>query len=77
MTEFVENQLKQTFGVCEAFDRGQIFDYVVYDTTGKSTLPISQRTPEWVQVVSQGVVKTMVSEELPLPHCSAITTPCG
>jgi hypothetical protein len=65
LTQFIENRVKQTIGVCEVFDRGQIFDLVMYDTTGESILPIAQRTPEWMQAVSQGVAKAIVADELP------------
>jgi hypothetical protein len=65
LTEFTENGVKQTIGVCDVFDRGQIFDHVVYDTTGELMLPISQRTPEWVQAMSHAVARAVVSEEHP------------
>jgi hypothetical protein len=64
-TEFTENEVKQTIGVCDGFDSGQIFDFVVYDTTGELMLPVSQRTPEWSRVMSKAVAPAVVSIEDP------------
>lgn len=52
LSDFVENGVKQTAGFCEGFDRGDYFDYVVYDTTGEFIMPASKRTPEWKKVLS-------------------------
>jgi hypothetical protein len=65
LTEFIENEVKQTIGVCHGFDRGQMFDFVVYDTTGELMLPVSQRTPEWSRVISKAVAPAVVSIEDP------------
>jgi hypothetical protein len=67
LTDFTENDVRQTIGVCEVLDEwgGQFFNYVVYDTTGELMLPVSQRTPEWAQAASQGVAAAVVSEEHP------------
>jgi len=63
LTDFVENGVKQTAGFCQGFDRGDYFDFVVYDTTGEFVLPVSRRTPEWKQVMSVATVKAVVSKE--------------
>jgi hypothetical protein len=65
LSEFTENEVKQTIGVCDGFDSGQIFDFVVYDTTGELMLPVSQRTPEWSRVMSKAVAPAVVSIEDP------------
>jgi hypothetical protein len=53
LTEFVEKGAKQTVGECES--NGGVYDnaaYVVfYDTTGEIALPVSQRTPEWMDAM--------------------------
>lgn len=66
LTDFDENGVKQTAGFCEGFDRGEYFDFVVYDTTGEFMLPVSQRTSNWKQVMSAATVKAVVSKE----HCA-------
>jgi hypothetical protein len=52
LTKFVENGVEQTGGFCERFDRGVIYDYIMYDTTGEFVLPMSERTPEWKRAMS-------------------------
>jgi hypothetical protein len=49
LTEFVDNGVKQTVGLCETWVAAyQSAAYLVfYDTTGQIALPVSQRTPEW------------------------------
>jgi len=47
MLEFVEDGVKETAAACEAFDRVEFFDSIVYDTAGEFVLPAAQRTPEW------------------------------
>jgi hypothetical protein len=53
LTEFVEKGTKQRVGECES--SGGVNDnaaYVVfYDTTGEIALPVSQRTPEWMDAM--------------------------
>jgi hypothetical protein len=63
LTDFVENNVTQTAGFCEGFDRGDNLDFVVYDTTGEFLLPVSQRSPEWKQVMSVATEKSLVSKE--------------
>lgn len=54
LTEFVEQGAKQTVGECE-WDGDAVYDDVVYvvfyDTTGEIALPLSQRTPEWMDAM--------------------------
>lgn len=68
LTDFVENSVKQTAGFCEGFDRGEYFDFVVYDTTGEFLLPVAQRTPEWKRVMSVATEKSLVSKEHRADH---------
>ena len=35
LTDFIENGIKQTVGLCEGFDRGNYIDLIVHDTTGE------------------------------------------
>jgi hypothetical protein len=51
--DFVVHDVKQKLGLCRGFDRGDHFDYVVYDTTGEFVLPVSQRSPEWKRAMSE------------------------
>lgn len=53
LTEFVEKNGKQMVGFCEGFDRGNYFDFIVYDTTGEFVLPLAQRSPEWKRAMSK------------------------
>jgi hypothetical protein len=59
--EFIENGIKQTLGLCRGFDRGDHFDFIVYDKTGEFVLPASRRSPEWKQAMSEA---TNTHEEL-------------
>jgi len=63
LTEFVENGVKQTVGFCRVLGRGEIFDYIVYDTTGALFLPASQRSAEWKRLVAMATKKEVASSE--------------
>jgi hypothetical protein len=54
LVDFVENGAKQTVDFCESTGMTSPLDYrVYYGTTGEFSLPLSQRTPEWKQAMSQ------------------------
>jgi hypothetical protein len=53
LVEFAENGTKQTVGFCENNQTSTIDFIVYYDTTGEFSLPLSQRTSEWKQAMSQ------------------------
>jgi hypothetical protein len=65
LTEFVEQGTKQTVGECE-LDGDAVYDdfvYVVfYDTTGEIALPLSQRTPEWMDAMYHYSPKKVLRE---------------
>jgi hypothetical protein len=63
LTEFVENGVKQTAGFCRGFDRGDFFDYIVYDTTGEFIMPVSQRSPEWKREMAKATEEPVVLRE--------------
>jgi hypothetical protein len=63
LSDFVEGGIKQTVGFCEGFDRGDHFDFVVYDTAGEVVLPVPQRTPEWKRTMLAATEKAVVSED--------------
>jgi hypothetical protein len=70
LTEFVENGTKQSLGPCgrEDGDRGNSFDYVVYDTTGNSALPVSQRSSEWKRLMARATEDGVELKESPTYH---------
>jgi len=69
LSDFVENGTKQTVGLCGGGgDRGGYFDYVVYDTTGDSTLPVSERSPEWKRLMAKATEEGVESRENPTYH---------
>jgi hypothetical protein len=54
LVEFTEGGTKQTVGFCESTEVMSVIDDIVYyDTAGEFGLPLSQRTPEWRQAMSQ------------------------
>jgi len=63
LTEFDENGTKQTLGYCGGEDRGSYFDYIVYDTTNESTLPVSQRSSEWKRLMAKATEQGVESTE--------------
>lgn len=63
LSDFVEGGVKQTVGFCEGFDRGDHFDFVVYDTAGEVVWPAAQRTPEWKRTMLAATEKAVVSED--------------
>lgn len=68
LTEFVENGTKQTIGFCGGEDQGNYFDYIVYDTSGESVLPVSQRSPEWKRLMAKATEEGVESREKPTYH---------
>ncbi len=63
LSEFVEGGVKQTIGFCRSFDRGDYFDYIVYDTTGEFLLPVSDRSVEWKSEMSKATEEGLESKE--------------
>ncbi|WP_315704552.1 MULTISPECIES: hypothetical protein [unclassified Bradyrhizobium] len=68
LSDFVENGATQTVGFCEGFDRGDYFDYVVYDTIGEFILPPSKRTLEWKKVMSAETEEATVERDRTAYH---------
>src|SRR5260221_9241680 len=68
LTEFVENGIKQAVGFCGGGDRGDYFDYVVYDTTSESALPVSQRASEWKRLMAKATEEGGEAREEPTYH---------
>ncbi len=70
LTEFVENGTKQAIGPCPGGngDRGDYFDYIVYDTTGNSALPVSARSSEWKRLMAKATERGVESREHPTYH---------
>jgi hypothetical protein len=69
LTEFVENGIKQTVGWCEGGSLTyDYFDFIVYDTTGNSALPVSQRSLEWKRWMAKATQEGVVSREHPTYH---------
>ena len=66
--EFVENGTTQAVGYCGGHDRGNFFDYIVYDTTNESTLPVSQRSSEWKRLIGKASEQGVESREQPTYH---------
>jgi hypothetical protein len=65
LTEFVENGVKQTAGVCGGFNRSESIDGIIYDTTGEIMQPVSQRTPEWERAMESVILREVVMSERP------------
>jgi hypothetical protein len=53
LIEFVEKGTKQTVGECESHGLYSGYAHVIYDTTGELLKPVSQRTQEWQQAMSE------------------------
>ncbi|MGJ4946441.1 hypothetical protein ACQR1W_38200 [Bradyrhizobium sp. HKCCYLS1011] len=68
LSEFTENGVTQTAGSCEGFDRGDYFDYIVYDTSGEFILPVSKRTSEWKKVMSAATTEVTVDRDRTAYH---------
>lgn len=68
LSDFVENGVVQTAGFCQSFDRGDYFDYIVYDTTGEFILPASERTPEWKRVMAAATEEATVGRDRTAYH---------
>ncbi|CCE04120.1 membrane hypothetical protein [Bradyrhizobium sp. STM 3843] len=68
LSEFIESGVTQTAGFCEGFDRGDYFDYVVYDTSGEFILPASRRTSEWKKVMSAATAEATVERDRTAYH---------
>ncbi len=66
--EFVENGTTQAVGYCGGHDRGNFFDYIVYDTTNEFTLPVSQRSSEWKRLIGKASEQGVESREQPTYH---------
>ena len=69
LTEFFENGTKQALGLCAGGgDQGSYYDYVVYDTTSNSALPVSQRSPEWKRLMAKAAEDGVELRENPTYH---------
>jgi hypothetical protein len=55
LIEFIEDDKKQTVGMCETHSQsyGEFYYTVIYDTTGELLKPVSHRTQAWQKTMSE------------------------
>lgn len=63
LTDFIEDGVKQTAGACEAFDGGEQYELIIYDTTGEWMRPPPQRSPEWTHVMEGATMIATLPKE--------------
>jgi hypothetical protein len=68
LSDFVENGVTQTAGVCEEINREDYFEYVIYDTTGEFVLPAAERKPEWKRMMSVKIKDAPVDNDRTAYH---------